>query len=196
MGLISPIALDDDGAWLLGFRRVASPNCDERPAGAQVSLVVVHGISLPPGQYGGPWIDALFSNCLDAEKDPFFNEIKALCVSAHVLIRRDGELVQYVSFLQRAWHAGLSSFQGQERCNDFSIGIELEGCDDDAYEEAQYQRLSELVLVLKERYPLVNSDAVVGHCHIAPGRKTDPGPAFDWGKLHALCDDDSDTVSR
>jgi AmpD protein len=179
------MVLTNDGAWLAGVRHVLSPNCDERPAG-EISLIVVHGISLPPGEYGGPWIDQLFTNQLDPRRHPYFAEIADMRVSSHVLIRRDGELVQYVPFTQRAWHAGQSSYCGREACNDFSVGIELEGRDDEPYEDVQYRRLAELVGVLRERFAGIASDALVGHSDIAPGRKTDPGPAFDWNRLRAL----------
>ena len=172
--------------WLTGARRVPSPNCDERPPGAEPELVVVHGISLPPGEFGGPHIDALFTNTLDPGLHPFFAEIRDLRVSAHLLIRRDGALVQYVPFHRRAWHAGVSRFQGRERCNDFSIGIELEGTDEVPYEAAQYQALARVIRLLAATYPGIGPGRVVGHCHIAPGRKTDPGPAFDWVRLEVL----------
>jgi len=178
--------LTDDGAWLVDVRRVASPNCDARPVDGEVSLIVVHGISLPPGEFGGPWIDALFTNRLDPGLHPYFAEIGGLRVSSHVLIRRDGELVQYVAFDCRAWHAGQSCYQGRADCNDFAIGIELEGEDHTPYTDVQYQRLSELVAVLRRQFPRVGVDAIVGHCDIAPGRKTDPGPAFDWRRLRDL----------
>jgi AmpD protein len=170
---------------LSGARQVASPNCDARPEGCAVDLAVVHGISLPPGEFGGPWIDALFNNALDPEAHPYFREIHQLKVSAHLLIRRDGELVQYVPFHKRAWHAGVSSFQGRERCNDFSIGIELEGCDDRPYEPIQYQRLGEVLTALMAAYPAINPARIAGHCDIAPGRKVDPGPYFEWPRLYA-----------
>ncbi len=172
--------------WLEGARRVVSPHCDERPAGVIPELVVVHGISLPPGEFGGEGVDQLFTGTLDPREHPFFAQIQGLRVSAHVLIRRDGSLVQYVPFHRRAWHAGVSSFQGRQACNDFSIGIELEGTDETPYEAAQYQRLAGLIRRLRERYPAIGPGRVVGHCHIAPGRKTDPGPAFDWIRLEVL----------
>jgi len=178
--------LSSDGTWLTEARRVLSPNCDERPAGCDVSLIVVHGISLPPGEYGGPWIDDLFTNRLDPHAHPYFSEIEGMRVSAHLLIRRDGELVQYVPFDRRAWHAGQSCYEGREACNDFTIGIELEGQDDSPYEDIQYQRLAELVRVLRRQFPGIAGNGIVGHCDIAPGRKTDPGEAFDWGRLRAL----------
>ena len=169
-----------DNGWLLKARRHGSPNCDARPEGAEISLLVVHGISLPPRQYGGSYIEQLFCNCLNPQEHSYFAEIAGLQVSAHLLIRRDGELVQFVSFDQRAWHAGVSCFEGRERCNDFSIGIELEGCDDEAYQPAQYSQLVEVVMSLMEAYPGITPARIVGHSDIAPGRKTDPGPAFDW----------------
>jgi len=175
----------EDG-WLINARQVVSPNCDGRPADAEINLIVVHGISLPPGQYGGPYIDQLFSNTLDSSIDPFFDEIKELRVSAHVLIGRDGGLTQYVSFDQRAWHAGQSCFDGCEGCNDFSIGIELEGCDDQPYEAGQYQSLALLLHLLMQHYPAITPERICGHSDIAPGRKTDPGPAFDWALLQQM----------
>ena len=149
-------------------------------------LIVVHGISLPPDEYGGPWIDRLFTNALPPDAHPYFATIAALQVSSHLLIRRDGELVQYVPFHLRAWHAGASSYQGRERCNDFSIGIELEGSDERAYEPAQYRALSSAIHSLCRAYPSLSTERVAGHTDIAPGRKTDPGPAFDWPRLRAL----------
>lgn len=178
--------LSIDGDWVEGARRVLSPNCDSRPEGGDISLIVVHGISLPPGEYGGCWIDDLFTNRLDATAHPYFADIADLEVSSHVLIRRNGELVQYVPFTQRAWHAGLSSYRGREACNDFAVGIELEGQDEQAYEAVQYQRLAELITALRRRFPTIGEEAVVGHCDIAPGRKSDPGPAFDWTRLKSL----------
>jgi len=178
--------LTKDGDWLVGVRRVLSPNCDERPVSGTVSLIVVHGISLPPGEYGGPWIDDFFSNRLDTGAHPYFSEIAAQRVSSHLLIRRDGELVQYVPFSRRAWHAGKSCYQAREACNDFSMGIELEGQDETPYEPAQYQQLAKVIRTLRTRYPDISAQDIVGHADIAPGRKTDPGPAFDWAQLRAL----------
>ena len=166
--------------WLQGVRRVPSPNCEERPPGGDVELLVIHNISLPPGQYGGPCIEELFTNCLDWEAHPFFAEIRGVRVSAHLLIRRTGEMVQFVSFEQRAWHAGASCYQGRDNCNDFSIGVELEGADDEPYADAQYQALIAVTRSLLRYYPQLSADRIAGHCDIAPGRKTDPGPAFDW----------------
>ncbi len=165
-------------------RQLASPNCDERPD--NISLLIVHGISLPPGEFGGPWIDALFTNTLQPDGHEYFKQISHLKVSSHLLIRRDGELVQYVPFSQRAWHAGESSFEGQPCCNDFSIGIELEGTDDQEYTSAQYQQLAAVISQIQKEYPAITTERIVGHSDVAPGRKTDPGRAFDWQKLHKL----------
>jgi AmpD protein len=178
--------LSADGAWVSSARRVLSPNCDDRPEDCEISLIIVHGISLPPGRYGGVWIDDFFTNRLDADAHPYFTEIKDLRVSSHVLIRRDGELVQYVPFTGRAWHAGRSCYRDRRACNDFAIGIELEGQDDDAYEEIQYRRLAELIRLLRDRFKCIGEDDIVGHCDVAPGRKTDPGTAFDWSRLRRL----------
>lgn len=169
--------------WVEGARRQPSPNCDERPEGMPVDLVVVHAISLPPEQFGGPGVEQLFTNCLDPAEHPYYAEIHALRVSAHFLIRRDGELIQFVPVGKRAWHAGVSCWNGRERCNDFSIGIELEGSDTRPFEPVQYRRLAALIGVLKGAFPL---RGVAGHADIAPGRKTDPGPFFDWAQLRAL----------
>jgi AmpD protein len=177
----------EDG-WLVPARRVVSPNCDARPEGSTIDLLVVHGISLPPRQYGGPWIDALFTNTLDPEAHPFFRSIFDKRVSAHALIRRDGEVVQYVPFDLRAWHAGVSCFQGRGSCNDFSIGIELEGCDDEPYEQAQYRELAAIADLLMSAYPGITRERITGHSDIAPGRKTDPGEGFDWDRLYTLLD--------
>jgi N-acetyl-anhydromuramoyl-L-alanine amidase len=166
--------------WLRAARAVPSPNFGPRPGGERPSLVVLHSISLPAGVFGGPEIEALFTNGLDCSAHPDFEALRGLEVSAHFLIRRDGELLQFVSADERAWHAGRSSFRGRERCNDFSIGIELEGLEGGVFEDVQYAVLRRLMLDLGERYAL---DAVVGHEHIAPGRKADPGPGFDWQRL-------------
>jgi AmpD protein len=157
--------------------QVASPNCDERPAGASIELLVVHGISLPPGEFGGPGIVELFTNRLDPASHPYYAQIASLKVSSHFLIRRDGALLQFVPCAKRAWHAGESSWRGRGRCNDFSVGVELEGTDDQPYEAAQYVTLARLTRALARRYGI---EDVVGHSDLAPGRKTDPGPAFDW----------------
>ena len=171
---------------LVGADFVASPNMDDRPEDAEVNLLVIHSISLPPGQYGGDSIEKLFTNTLPADGHPYFQKIHQLEVSAHVLIRRDGSVTQFVPFDKRAWHAGDSCYQGQHRCNDFSIGIELEGTDSDAFEPAQYDTLSDLVKTLCDRYPSLTTQRIAGHSDIAPGRKTDPGSGFDWEKLSAL----------
>ncbi|HEX5786639.1 MAG TPA: 1,6-anhydro-N-acetylmuramyl-L-alanine amidase AmpD [Woeseiaceae bacterium] len=165
-------------------RRVASPNHDDRPGAERPSLIVVHGISLPPGVFGGPEIEALFTNRLDWDAHPYFAGIRGLEVSAHLLIRRDGELVQFVSFDRRAWHCGPSQFRGRSRCNDFSIGIELEGEDHVPYDDRQYPVLTQVVVALRRAYPSITNRELAAHSDIAPGRKTDPGPAFDWLKLY------------
>lgn len=157
-----------------------SPNFGPRPEGAGISLLVVHNISLPPGQFGGPEIQDFFCNRLDPSAHPYFETIADIQVSAHALIRRDGELIQFVSLLDRAWHAGRSCFEGREECNDFSVGIELEGADDIPYTEAQYRKLAEVAREVMTAWPDINTDRITGHSDIAPGRKTDPGPAFDW----------------
>ena len=165
---------------------VASPNCDDRPPATPITLVVIHGISLPPGEFGGDAIARLFTNTLDPAAHPGFAEVAALRVSSHFLIRRGGTLVQFVPCARRAWHAGVSTWRGRERCNDFSIGIELEGSDERAYEPAQYRALSSAIQALCRAYPSLSPQRVAGHSDIAPGRKTDPGPAFDWSRLRAL----------
>lgn len=172
--------------WLESARRLPSPNHNERPAGEPVSLLVVHSISLPPGIYGGDAIDRLFTNTLEPSAHPYFETIASLRVSAHVLVRRDGELVQYVDFRQRAWHAGVSSFGGRPGCNDFSIGIELEGTDTDGFEAAQYEALAAVTRALVAMWPAITPDRIVGHSDIAPGRKTDPGTGFDWARFRRL----------
>lgn len=183
-----PITLDSKKQWLLDVRQVHSPNCDERPTNCEVDLVVMHGISLPPQQYGGAYIDQLFTNSLDPQAHPYFAEIIDLRVSSHLLVDRAGEITQYVPFDGRAWHAGESEFQGRQTCNDFSIGIELEGCDEQPYEPVQYQVAASLVKLLMENWQGINKQRVVGHCDIAPGRKTDPGEAFKWDYFYSLLD--------
>ncbi|MFK8017700.1 MAG: 1,6-anhydro-N-acetylmuramyl-L-alanine amidase AmpD [Gammaproteobacteria bacterium] len=168
---------------VVSARWLPSPNCDKRPDGTTVDLLVLHNISLPAGQFGGPFIDALFTNTLDIDADPGFFDLGDVRVSAHVLIRRNGALVQYVSFNDRAWHAGPSSFGERTACNDFSIGIELEGEDNTAFRPAQYVQLARLYIALIATYPTLANQPVVGHSDIAPQRKTDPGPAFSWGVL-------------
>ena len=161
-----------------GARYVASPNCDARPRGTAVTLLVLHAISLPPGEYGGDAIERLFTNRLDPGAHPYFNEIQGLKVSSHFLIRRDGELVQFVPLHKRAWHAGASSWRGRGRCNDFSVGVELEGAEDDRFTPAQYAAVASLVRKLQLR-------EIAAHSDVAPGRKTDPGARFDWPRLLA-----------
>jgi N-acetyl-anhydromuramoyl-L-alanine amidase len=167
-------------------RHVLSPHFDTRPQGSAPELIVVHGISLPPGEFGGAWIDQLFAGSLDADAHPYFRDVARQRVSAHALIRRDGQVIQYVPFHARAWHAGESQYEGRAACNDFSIGIELEGTDDLAYEERQYESLAALILALLAAYPSLAKERIVGHSDIAPGRKTDPGRAFDWRRLRRL----------
>ncbi|HEB56247.1 MAG TPA: 1,6-anhydro-N-acetylmuramyl-L-alanine amidase AmpD [Gammaproteobacteria bacterium] len=177
--------IDSRSGLLDVARQVPSPNCDARPAGIDIDLLVIHNISLPPGCFGGNGIDCFFTNTLDVEAHPYYAEIADMQVSAHLLLRRDGSIIQYVPFSQRAWHAGRSCFQGRERCNDYSIGIELEGTDEQAYEDIQYRILQQLIALLCQTYPGIRQDRIVGHSDIAAGRKTDPGPAFDWSKIRA-----------
>jgi len=171
--------------WLQQAEIVPSPNCEPRPAACEPELLVIHNISLPPGHYGGDCIERFFTNCLDWEEHPFFDEIRGVQVSAHLLIKRGGDLLQFVNFCDRAWHAGLSCYQGRDNCNDFSIGIELEGADDDPYTDQQYLALVAVSELLIEHYPGLRANGIVGHSDIAPGRKTDPGPAFDWGRYRS-----------
>ncbi|MFT4045797.1 MAG: 1,6-anhydro-N-acetylmuramyl-L-alanine amidase AmpD [Solimonas sp.] len=173
------------GGWLAGARICPSPNCDARPDAGDISLLVIHNISLPPGRFGGPHIDALFTNALDPAAHPYFATVHALRVSAHLLIARDGRVTQYVPFTARAWHAGLSRYEGRERCNDFSIGIELEGTDDKPFTARQYAKLIAVTKALLATYPRMNAARIAGHSDIAPGRKTDPGPHFDWARYRA-----------
>lgn len=176
------LAVDANGV-VTGARQVASPNQNARPPGTAISLAVIHGISLPPGVFGGDGVERLFTNTLDAAADAYYVSIADLRVSAHLFLRRDGEVVQFVPCGRRAWHAGISTWRGRPGCNDFSIGIELEGTDTLPYSTVQYERLAVLLRALKRRYPL---EAAVGHSDVAPGRKTDPGPAFDWDRLARL----------
>lgn len=177
-----PLAIDERGFANLA-RQIRSPNRDARPDGTPIRLIVVHGISLPPGEFGGDGIVRLFTNRLDESGHPYFTTVSHLRVSAHFLIRRNGELIQFVGCRDRAWHAGVSTWKGRDRCNDFSIGIELEGTDDLPYAPAQYTMLARLIRALKRVCPI---EDIAGHSDIAPGRKTDPGPAFDWARLHRL----------
>ncbi|UZE94993.1 1,6-anhydro-N-acetylmuramyl-L-alanine amidase AmpD [Alkalimarinus alittae] len=172
--------------WLKGVRRVVSPNCNARPADAEINLLVIHNISLPPGRYGGDHIERFFTNRLDHSLHPFYKEIEGVEVSSHLLIKRTGEVVQFVPFSERAWHAGASTFQTQENCNDFSIGIELEGEDEVPYTDAQYEVLVKITRCLMREYPGIDMGRIVGHQDIAPGRKTDPGRAFDWANYFGL----------
>lgn len=171
-----------ESEWLGDARVSPSPNCDSRPDEQKISLLVIHAISLPPGEFGSNSIEAFFTNSLDYDAHPYFREITGLRVSAHFLIRRDGELIQFVPCAQRAWHAGVSAWLNRERCNDFSLGVELEGCDDKPFEAVQYRTLCRLLSELIRRYPI---KAVVGHSDIAPGRKSDPGTSFDWSLVVA-----------
>ena len=171
--------------WLDGVKQEASPHFEKKSCQSTVELLVIHNISLPPGKFGGDYITDLFLGRLDPKADEFFEQIYKLRVSAHCLIRRDGEIIQYVSFDNKAWHAGISQYQGKEKCNDFSIGIELEGTDFTPYTEEQYQQLAKLTDTIRHHYPEIK-DSIVGHCDIAPDRKTDPGPSFDWQYFKTL----------
>ena len=179
-----PFRIDTASGLIEPARQCPSPNCDERPGDAAPELLVIHGISLPPGEFGGPEIEQLFTNTLDWDAHPYFAEIRGLEVSSHLLVRRDGEAVQFVPFTQRAWHAGESFFRGRTCCNDFSIGIELEGEDETPYTDAQYDALAGIVAAITAAYPQISGREIAAHSDIAPGRKTDPGPAFDWLRLY------------
>jgi AmpD protein len=182
-GAAVPARIVVDGlGWAQPAQHTPCANCDARPTGVEPTLVVVHNISLPPGQFGGDAVAALFLNQLDCDAHPYYTRLRGLRVSAHFFVRRDGKLLQFVSCNERAWHAGASTFAGRERCNDFSIGIELEGSDEHVFEASQYDTLTRLCAALCERYPIT---ALAGHADIAPGRKTDPGPHFDWHRLRA-----------
>ena len=172
--------------WLTSAQKIISPNCDQRDDESDISLIVIHCISLPEGQFNTPFIEQLFTNQLKAQSHPDFAEICELQVSSHIVINRDGLITQYVPFNKRAWHAGVSKFQGREKCNDFSIGIELEGTDCCPYSEIQYSQLASLTHCLIQAYPKINKDNITGHSDIAPQRKTDPGKSFDWNKLNRL----------
>jgi AmpD protein len=178
-----------DQGWLRGAARCPSENYSERSEGVSISLLVIHNISLPPGEFGGGFIQKFFTNQLDCQLHPWFSNIEGVKVSAHLLIDRQGSVTQFVPFERCAWHAGVSSFLGREGCNDFSIGIELEGADSCPYTEAQYQTLSAVTRTLMATYPDITPERLAGHSDIAPGRKTDPGPAFDWQRLHRLLRD-------
>jgi len=187
MTLTASHALHVDTATgrLRGARQVLSPHQDSRPPGQLPELVIVHGISLPPAEFGGPWIDRLFTGGLPADAHPYFARIAGVRVSAHLLIDRAGAVTQYVPFQQRAWHAGVSEYRGRPACNDFSIGIELEGADDVPYTPEQYAALAAAIRALLVAYPSLDRDRIVGHSDVAPGRKTDPGLSFDWARLRA-----------
>jgi len=182
---IQTLRIDPATGLALQLRQVLTSHFDARPAGVVPELIIVHGISLPPGEFGGPWIDRLFTGNLPPEVHPFFAAMAIGRVSAHALIRRDGEIVQYVPFGERAWHSGRSEYRGRSACNDFSVGIELEGTDDVPYEAAQYDSLVALIRALLVAYPTLGKEHIVGHSDVAPGRKTDPGDSFDWARLRA-----------
>ena len=180
----SSFSVGEDG-WALPARHLASPNCDDRCPGDDISLLVIHNISLPPGQFGAGHVDTFFCNKLDVGAHEFFEEIKDLRVSAHFLVDRNGEVTQFVPTIDRAWHAGVSCFEDRDACNDFSIGIEMEGTDDQPYTDDQYQTLAELTAALMQRHKGITLERIAGHCDIAPARKTDPGPSFDWSRYRA-----------
>ncbi|WLQ11411.1 1,6-anhydro-N-acetylmuramyl-L-alanine amidase AmpD [Hahella aquimaris] len=181
----SEFTIDAQG-WLSLVKRMPSPNFNQRPTDAEISLLVVHNISLPPAQFRGEFVCDFFLNRLDCAAHPYFREISHLQVSSHLFVRRDGEVIQFVSLHDRAWHAGRSSWLGRDNCNDYSIGVELEGADDIPYEAIQYRQLARIAKAVRKAFPLITTDRVVGHSDIAPGRKTDPGPEFDWPKLRKL----------
>lgn len=178
--------IDNASGLVKEARQHLSPNCDSRPDESDISLIVIHGISLPPGKFGDDYIDQLFCNQLNPDEHPYFKDISDLKVSSHLLVRRDGEVVQYVPFQKRAWHAGVSCYEKRECCNDYSIGIEMEGEDETPYTEVQYQVLATIIKDLIKSYPELNEQTITGHSEIAPGRKTDPGEAFDWVTLRKL----------
>jgi AmpD protein len=177
--------VDPTSGWLAGARRAPSPNFDERPAGTVINTLIVHSISMPPGQFGGRDVERFFTNTLDWSSHPFYRQVEGMTVSSHLFIRRSGEVVQFVPLKKRAWHAGLSVFDGRARVNDFSIGIELEGCDEMGFEQSQYRALVEVTESLMSAFPALTPDRIAGHADIAPGRKTDPGPHFDWARYRA-----------
>ena len=177
-------SVDTNTGRIAPARQVSSPNYDARPPDAVIDLLLIHGISLPPGEFGNGAIESLFTNELEFSAHPYFEEIRGLTVSSHLLIDRDGELTQFVSFNDRAWHAGESFFRGRSRCNDFAIGIELEGTDTDPYTDIQYVALAAVTAALVAAYPGISTRTIAGHSDVAPGRKTDPGPAFEWQRLY------------
>lgn len=180
------VANPEKDIWLDGVIHKPSPNFNQRPDPKDIDLLVIHNISLPPGQFGGDSIERFFTNCLDHSLHPFFKEIEGVEVSAHLLVRRDGSVIQFVPLNHRAWHAGRSQFQGRENCNDFSIGIELEGTDTSPYSDEQYLALVQLTCDIQRLYPMITCDRITGHRDIAPGRKTDPGESFDWVRYRSL----------
>lgn len=179
------LSIDPSSGLASGLPYLPSPHCDERPPGAVIELLIIHAISLPAGEYGGPDVPALFCGTLDCARRADYATLMGLRVSAHFFIRRTGQVTQFVPVQQRAWHAGVSQFAGRERCNDFSIGIELEGCDDDGFTPGQYAALITLTRALRAALPAIRAEGIVGHSDIAPGRKTDPGPHFDWARYRA-----------
>lgn len=182
---MTKLTIDTTG-WLQTVEAIHSPNYDARPDKSNIKLIVIHGISLPPAEFGGGYIQDLFCNQLDPDGHEYFAEICDLKVSSHCLIERNGNIIQFVSFLDRAWHAGLSNWQGEPACNNFSIGIELEGTDELSYTASQYQQLDLLIRCLRDEFSTIEPDALCGHSDIAPGRKTDPGPAFEWPRIKRL----------
>ena len=182
--LLNSFVVNSAEGTLCPAEQCPTPNEDARPGCVEPSLIIIHGISLPPGKFGGEHIESLFTNCLDWDAHPYFNEIRGLRVSSHLLLRRCGTVTQFVPFGRRAWHAGESSFRGRSCCNDFSIGIELEGVDDEPYTDEQYDRLIPVVNAIMVAYPKIDARTIAGHCDVAPGRKSDPGPAFDWLRLY------------
>jgi len=184
LNVTSEFTVNPETGLISPARQCLSPNRDLRPEGATLDMIVIHGISLPPGQFGGGEIEALFLNELDWDAHPYFGEIRGMEVSAHLLIRRDGELIQFVPLTERAWHAGESSFRGRACCNDFSLGIELEGEDETPYDERQYAALPAVLRAVTAAYPQITAHEIAGHCDVSPGRKSDPGPAFDWPRLY------------
>lgn len=186
---MTKLTIDSTG-WLQAVEAIRSPNYDARPDKTGIKLIVLHGISLPPAEFGGGYIQDLFCNRLNPDAHEYFAAIYNLKLSSHCLIERDGNIIQFVSFFHRAWHAGVSSWRGEQSCNDFSIGIELEGTDDLDYTDSQYIQLKALICCLRNEYPAITDDALCGHSDIAPGRKTDPGPAFDWPRLYRLLETD------
>jgi N-acetyl-anhydromuramoyl-L-alanine amidase len=193
---VTPPQIDPGTGLLAGVRQVLSPHFDARPKDVAPELVVVHGISLPAGEFGGPWIDRLFAGNLPPDAHPSFRDTATRRVSAHALIRRDGAVTQYVPFGMRAWHAGQSQYQGRSACNDFSIGIELEGTDTIPYTDAQYESLAALVAALLSTYHTLSAERITGHSDIAPGRKTDPGPVFEWARFRQLLAEHRNTTEK